>query len=92
MRDRIVAVLFACVLAAPAFGQVAPGANEIAAYSGLFAAAARGDTAEINRLAAIGTDVNAREGYGRTPLHIATFGRHRDAIAALAKVRAEIKQ
>jgi ankyrin repeat protein len=62
----------------------------IAAYTGVFFAAARGDAAEINRLAATGVDVNAREGYGRTPLHIATFGRHRDAIAALAKARADL--
>lgn len=90
IRGCVVAALFSCVLAAPAFGQVAPGANEIATYTGVFAAAARGDAAEINRLAAGGADVNAREGYGRTPLHIATFGRHRDAVAALAKARADL--
>jgi len=56
----------------------------------LFAAAARGDAAEISRLAASGADVNAREAYGRTPLHVATFGRHRDAIGALAKARADL--
>ena len=56
----------------------------------MFAAAARGDAAEIGRLAASGADVNAREAYGRTPLHVATFGRHREAIAALAKARADL--
>jgi ankyrin repeat protein len=83
-------VLLACAFAGAASAQVAPGATEIAAYTGVFAAAARGDAAEISRLAASGADVNAREGYGRTPLHVATFGRHRDAIAALAKARADL--
>jgi ankyrin repeat protein len=78
------------VAAGAAFAQVAPGSNEIAAYTGLFAAAARGDAAEIGRLAAGGADVNAREGYGRTPLHVATFRRQRDAIAALARARADL--
>jgi len=56
----------------------------------LFAAAARDDAVEIGSLAASGADVNAREGYGRTPLHVATFGRHREAIAALVKARADL--
>jgi ankyrin repeat protein len=82
--------LLACAFAGAASAQVAPSATEIAAYTGLFAAAARGDAAEISRLAASGADVNAREAYGRTPLHVATFGRHRDAIGALAKARADL--
>ena len=82
--------LLASAFAGAAFAQVAPSATEIAAYTGLFAAAARGDAAEIGRLAASGADVNAREAYGRTPLHVATFGRHRDAIGALAKARADL--
>jgi ankyrin repeat protein len=87
---RILAALLASVFAGAVSAQVAPGANEIAAYSGLFAAAARGDAAEVSLLAAGGADVNARESYGRTPLHVATFGRHRNAIAALAKARADL--
>ncbi len=82
--------LLACAFAGAASAQVAPSATEIAAYTGLFAAAARGDAAEISRLAASGADVNVREAYGRTPLHVATFGRHRDAIGALAKARADL--
>ena len=89
-RRCVVMALLASAFAGAAFAQVAPSATEIAAYTGLFAAAARGDAAEISRLAASGADVNAREAYGRTPLHVATFGRHREAIAALAKARADL--
>ena len=89
-RRCVVMALVACAFAGAAFAQVAPSATEIAAYTGSFAAAARGDAAEISRLAASGADVNAREAYGRTPLHVATFGRHRDAIGALAKARADL--
>ena len=78
------ALLF-CIGAGVASAQVAPTADGIAGYTGLLQAAARGDAGEVRRLAAGGADVNAREAYGRTPLHVATFGRHRDAIAALAK-------
>ena len=78
------------LFAAGAAAQIPPAASEISAYTGLLAAAARGDAAEISRLATNGADVNAREAYGRTPLHVATFGRHREAIAMLAKSRADL--
>jgi len=74
-------VLF--MLAPPAVAQVAPSANERAAYTGLFAAAARGDDNEIARLVAAGSAVDARDGHGRTPLHVAAHGGQRDAMRAL---------
>jgi len=63
--------------------QVPPSAAEKAAYTGLFAAAARGDAQEIKRLAAKGDKPDARDGYGRTPLHVAAYGRHHEAMRAL---------
>ena len=65
--------------------QVAPTATDAAAYRGLFAAALRGDSAEIATLAAAGSNVKIRDAYGRTPLHVATFARQHDAMRALAK-------
>ena len=63
-----------------ASGQVPPSAQEIAAYRGLHAAAARGDAAEIDRLVAAGADARGRDGHGRTPLHVAA---HRSQLAAM---------
>lgn len=82
--------LLLCAAAGPAFAQVAPTAGEIAVYRGLLAAAARGDAAEINKLVAARAHVNVRDDYGRTPLHVATFGRHREAITALVKAGADL--
>lgn len=78
------------LLAPMASAQVAPGAAEVARYSGLHAAAHRGDAAEINRLVAANADINARDSYGRTPLHIATHSGKVEAIRALAKAGANL--
>ena len=76
--------------AAPVRAQVAPDAAEIARYTGLHIAAHRGDIAAIDKLIASKADVNARDGYGRTPLHVAAFAKQRDAIRALAKAGANL--
>ncbi len=73
----------------PPAAQVAPTSAEQAAYSGLFAAAARGDVAAIGRLAAAGERVDARDGHGRTPLHVATFLGQREAMRALVRAGAD---
>ena len=77
-------------LALPAAAQVAPSAFDIAQYHGLHAAAQKGDVAQIEKLAALKAALNARDGNGRTPLHVATFARQRDAIRALVKAGANI--
>ncbi len=75
---------------APVHAQVAPSAAEIARYTGLHDAAQRGDVARIGQLVAAKTDVNATDAYGRSPLHVATFARQREAIRALAKAGANL--
>ena len=74
----------------PAMAQVAPTASEAAAYTGLHAAAQKGDVAKIDQLAASNADLNARDSNGRTPLHVASFAKQRDAIRALVKAGANI--
>jgi uncharacterized protein len=85
-----VACVLAGVAAAPAVGQVAPGPAEVATYKGLHAAAHRGDVAGIEKLAAAKTGLDARDGHGRTPLHVATFAKQRAAVHALVKAGANI--
>ncbi len=73
----------ALVLAGNAPAQVAPSASEIAAYRGLFAAAVKGDLATIGMLGAQGSQVDARDAKGRTPLIVAAFTRQHGAMRAL---------
>ena len=76
--------------ALPAVAQVAPSAAEVAAYTGLHAAAHRGEAARLKALLAAGAPVDARDAAGRTPLHVATFARQREAIRALAAAGASL--
>ena len=95
MNLRVTSFVLAAVIgfatcSVPAQAQVAPDATETARYVGLHAAAYRGDLAAIEKLIASKADVNARDSYGRTPLHVATFAEQRDAIRALAKAGANL--
>src|ERR1043166_1397260 len=77
------AVCAPLLVANPTTAQTAPSAAETAAYAGLHRAAALGDAAQIRKLLENGADPNARDGAARTPLHVAAFGSHYDAVRAL---------
>ena len=85
-----IAIGVAAITGGPAMAQVAPTAAEAAAYTGLHAAAQKGDAAKIEKLAVAKADLNARDANGRTPLHVASFAKQRDAIRALVKAGADI--
>ena len=69
--------------AGAALAQVPPSEAERSSYTGLFAAAARGDASEIAKLVAAGAGVKERDRYGRTPLHVAAYAGRHDAMRAL---------
>jgi len=82
---KLAAAAFCCLLLAPAaLAQRAPSPEEIQGYSGLLAAAARGDAAQVKALTAKGARPDVRDGYDRTPLHVAAYGRRHEAMRALA--------
>jgi uncharacterized protein len=63
--------------------QTPPSSVERAAYRGLLEAASRGDTVEIQALVARREPPDVRDAHGRTPLHVAAYGRHHQAMRAL---------
>jgi ankyrin repeat protein len=82
---KIFAALLFVALSLPVSAQVAPSAAELAAYTDLHAAAAKGDTAEISRLLKTGAAIDARDGHARTPLHVAIYRSQGPAAVALIK-------
>ena len=87
MRPWLCVVL--CCWSLFARGQVPPTAAERASYIGVFAAAQNGDLAALERGLREGGRVDARDGYGRTPLHVAAYARRIDAMRALAAAGAD---
>ena len=85
----VMAAAAAVWAATPAAAQTAPSAAQVAAYTGLHAAAQRGDMSALQQALIARSDVNARDPQGRTPLHVATFAKRRDAIRVLAKAGAD---
>ena len=71
-----------------ALAQVPPGAEEQARYTGVLAAAWRGDTAALTVTPRAALAV--RDAQGRTPLHLATYARKHEAIRALVRAGAEL--
>ena len=77
-----------------AAAQVGPSAAEATHYTGLHAAAWRGDAAAVAVAVAVAradrAAVDTRDGHGRTPLHVATFARQHEVIRTLAKAGADL--
>lgn len=92
MRQKllIVALALSCFASLPATAQVPPSAERAARYTGLLAAAHRGELARIRALLAQKAPVDARDEQQRTPLHVATYARQREAIRVLAAAGADL--
>lgn len=95
MKVRVqfaIGMFAACFLWASggAWAQTAPTLADESAYSGLHAAASRGDAAQIRQLVAEGANLEDRDPAGRTPLHVAAFKSHEEAAEALAEAGADL--
>jgi ankyrin repeat protein len=77
---RALTLLVFAAATCSAFGQVQPTADERSRYTGLPAAAAKGDEQLIEELIGRGANPDVRDARGRTPLHIAAFAGHHEAI------------
>ena len=86
---RVWLAIFILSLSVPASAQIPPSSAELQAYRGLHAAAAKGDVAEIERLATGGAAIDNRDGHGRTPLHVAAYMGKPDAARSLIRLGAD---
>lgn len=82
------AILASANLSAQA--QTPPSSEEIAAYTDLHAAVVRGSMSEIERTVRDGADINARDGFGRTPLMVAAYRRDLAVARALIELGANV--
>ena len=69
---------------------VSPSTAEIAQFDPLHAAAHKGDLATVEKLIAAKSDIEARDAYGRTPLHVAAYAKRHEGIRALALAGAKL--
>jgi len=91
-RARHLTALLLALSALPLWAQVGPGAEQVARYGGLFAAAHKGDLPALDRLLAAKPEaatLNARDSHGRTAVHVATFARQREALRRLIHAGAD---
>ena len=83
------AVLSSGLVAFACHAQVPPSSGEKAGYKGLFAAAAAGDAAALRTQLPRQSRPDERDAYGRTALHVAAYGGHRDAMRILVQAGAD---
>jgi ankyrin repeat protein len=89
LTTRVLSLLLLTVCASAAHAQSPPSQVERARYTGLLLAAARGDAAQIRALIAKGARPDMRDGYERTPLHIAAYAKNHEAMRALVAMGAD---
>lgn len=89
LKWGLVGLVSACGVPAVS-AQEPPSARQAASYGGLLAAAHEGDLARLKTLIAARADLEVRDAQQRTPLHVATYARQREAIRLLVAAGAKI--
>jgi ankyrin repeat protein len=77
-------------LPSAAIAQTAPSTTQINIYQGLHKAAHTGDIPALRQLIDEGSNLEARDSSGRTPLHVAAYASHDEAVRVLAEAGAEL--
>lgn len=85
----ILLLLLLSIIQSSAIAQVPPSAADLAAYDGILAAAAAGDVAAVRTALETDANVDTRDGYGRTALHIAAYGGRHDIMRELVRAGAD---
>jgi hypothetical protein len=88
-RPLVLGLLLVTVAVSASHAQTPPSSGERLRYTGLLAAASRGDTAAIEALTARGERPDVRDDHGRTPLHVAAYNGHHRAMRALVAAGAD---
>ena len=88
MRMLIASLMLFFVMGA--WAQTPPSTAQIEAYGGLHRAAHNGDVEAIRALVTEGADINARDGSGRTPAHVAAFASNDEALRVLGEAGADM--
>ena len=72
-----------------ATAQTPPNSAEVTAYQGLFRAVVDGDAAALERAIGESRQIDERDGYGRSALHVAAYRGNHAAMRALAAAGAD---
>lgn len=92
MNNKSIVVIF-CLIAflstTKTFAQTRPNALDINGYKGLFKAVVDADVAALKTVIAKADEVDVRDNYHRTPLHVAAYFASHDAMRLLVKAGAD---
>ncbi len=93
LSNRVLSALVVVLLAAggTASAQVPPSKSEAASYDGLHKAAHGNDHALAKKLLAADAKCDARDGMGRTPIHVAAHASAYEAFAVLARGGCDVR-
>ncbi|MDH3695135.1 MAG: ankyrin repeat domain-containing protein, partial [Gammaproteobacteria bacterium] len=77
------------LLVGATFAQTPPSSSELDQYDGLFAAVAKGDIVQVEKLVADKVNLESRDSAGRTPLLVATHFSNDDVARILLEAGAD---
>ena len=81
--------LFCCLLSFNTLAQTQPNALDIIGYKGLFKAVIDADITALKTVIAKADEIDVRDNYHRTPLHVAAYYASHDAMRLLVKAGAD---